>query len=77
MGLRRVTATKSEFHLPRGMRVFSHGHFLISNTRGEFTFHSYWHLALVQMYMSPGAQEEMENEILELFWLSSFPGDTF
>lgn len=76
-GLSRVTGTKSEFHLPRGMRVFPHRHFLNRNMQGEFTSHSYWHLVLVQVYMSPGVQEEMENEILELFWLSSFPRDTF
>lgn len=76
MGLSRVTETKSKFHIPGGMKVFSYRHFLRKNMQGEFTFHSFWHLALARIYMSLGVQGEMEIEILELILLCIFPGDT-
>lgn len=49
---------------------------LRKNMQAEFTFHSFWHLALARIYMSLEVQGETEIEILELILLCSFPRDT-
>lgn len=56
--------------------MFLNRHFLRKNMQGEFTFHSFWYLALAQIYMSLEVQGEMEIEIQELILVFSFSGDT-